>query len=47
MRRTRPCPPLNPETLAIGIDVAKEAHVAVALAGDGRSDKPHRFAPTG
>lgn len=46
MRRTRPCPPLNPETLAIGIDIAKDAHVAVALAADGRSTKPHRFQAT-
>lgn len=36
MRRTRPCPPINPETLVIGIDIAKAMHVAVALAADGR-----------
>lgn len=46
MRRTRPCPPINPDTLVIGVDIAKALHVAVALASDGRSARPHRFAPT-
>lgn len=45
MRRTRPCPPINPESLVVGIDIAKSMHVAVALAADGRSARPHRFAP--
>ena len=31
MRRTRPCPPINPDTLVIGIDIANAMHVAVAL----------------
>ena len=46
MRRTRPCPPIHPATLVIGIDIAKESHVAVATTSDGRSAKPHRFAAT-
>lgn len=46
MRRTRPCPPINPELLVIGIDIAKDTHVAVATTSDGRSAKPHRFAAT-
>lgn len=43
MRRTRPCPPIHPNTLVVGIDIAKEMHVAVATAADGRAAKPLRF----
>lgn len=43
MRRTRLCTPINPEVLVIGVDIAKNEHVAVASAGDGRLSKAQRF----
>lgn len=46
MRRTRLCQVVNPELLVVGIDVAKSKHVAVAVAGDGRTSKPTSFQAT-
>lgn len=44
MRRTRRCDPIKPETLVIGVDVAKASHLAVALSSTGSESKPPRFA---
>lgn len=46
MRRTRLCQVINPELVVVGIDVAKNKHVAVAVAGDGRASKPKSFEAT-
>ena len=43
MRRTRRCPPIKSELLVVGVDVAKAAHVAVALSSDGSESKPLKF----
>lgn len=45
-RRTRRCPPVDPNLLVIGVDVAKQSHVAVASSSDGRTRKPLSFPAT-
>jgi len=42
-RRARLCRPIHPDTIAIGVDVAKETFEARALAADGRLGKRLRF----
>lgn len=43
-RRTRLCRPIHPNTVAIGVDVAKRSFVARSLGSDGRSGKRCRVA---
>jgi transposase len=43
VRRTRLCQPINADVLIVGVDIAKNEHVAVATHADGRLGKPLRF----
>jgi transposase len=44
VRRTRRCEPIKPDVIVIGVDVAKSAHLAVAVSSDGSESKPLKFA---
>lgn len=46
MRRTRRCAPIKSELLVIGVDVAKHAHVAVAVSAEGVNSKALTFSVT-
>lgn len=46
MRRTRRCAPIKSELLVVGVDVAKAAHLAVAVDAEGTASKPLTFSVT-